>query len=400
MFLLLIELLRSWFHLKVPAAFEYTSTRMALGALTALVSTIFFGKHFIRKLYEWKIGDKVRSEECPLLGELHRKKNDTPTMGGILILFSILFSLFMWMDLTSSFTWIFFITTVFLGMVGASDDYLKLRKKNTKGLSGRKKMLCQLVLSLGIVTYLLMPSLNKETVFIPKMHEKKEAATESLTSIASTASYLFSSHLYVPCMKEPLLKTTGWGVIFMGLFMMFVITGSSNAVNLTDGLDGLATGTVMLAASAFSLVAFLSNHSDVCKYLHIAYIQGSGEIAVFLSAVAGACLGFLWYNGHPAQVFMGDTGSLTLGGILGVAAVILKRELLLGIIGGVFVIEALSVIIQVASYRFRNKKRVFLCSPLHHHFEYQGWAEEKVVVRFWILGLLFALVGISTLKFQ
>ena len=183
-------------------------------------------------------------------------------------------------------------------------------------------------------------------------------------------------------------------------FIMLVITGASNAVNLTDGLDGLATGTVMLSASAFALIAFVSNHLDLSRYLHILYIEGSSEIAIYLAALAGACLGFLWYNGHPAQVFMGDTGSLTMGAILGVSAVLLKRELLLGIIGGVFVIEALSVMLQVGSYKLRNKKRMFLCAPLHHHFEYKGWAETKVVVRFWIIGLLCAIIGIATLKFQ
>lgn len=222
----------------------------------------------------------------------------------------------------------------------------------------------------------------------------------SVQKIAVLTTQEYASRLYVPFVKEPLFQLKGFALVGMAIFFAFVITGSSNAVNLTDGLDGLATGTVMLASSTFALVAFLSNHLDFSRYLNILYIEGSGEIAIYLSAVAGACLGFLWYNGHPAQVFMGDTGSLTLGAILGVCAVLLKRELLLGIIGGVFVIEALSVILQVASYRFRDKKRIFLCSPIHHHFEYKGWPETKVVVRFWIVGLLFALIGIATLKFQ
>ncbi len=186
----------------------------------------------------------------------------------------------------------------------------------------------------------------------------------------------------------------------MAILITFVITGSSNAVNLTDGLDGLATGMVMLAAGAFALIAFVSNNIDLAQYLHILYIDGSSEIAIYLAALFGACLGFLWYNSHPAQVFMGDTGSLTLGAILGVSAVLLKRELLLGIIGGIFVIEALSVMLQVGYFKLCNKKRLFLCAPLHHHFEYKGWPETKVVIRFWIIGLMLAIVGIASLKFQ
>jgi len=181
---------------------------------------------------------------------------------------------------------------------------------------------------------------------------------------------------------------------------MFVVTGASNAVNLTDGLDGLAAGCLMMVATCLALFAFLSNHVLLASYLNILYIEGSGEIAIYLSALVGACIGFLWYNGHPAQMFMGDTGSLALGGIIGVTAVLLKREMLLGIVGGVFVAEALSVILQVGSYKLRNKKRIFLCTPLHHHFEYKGWPETKVVTRFWIVGLLLAMLGVASLKFQ
>ena len=278
---------------------------MALAACFALLLTIFIGKFFIKKLYEWKIGDRVRSEDCPLLGQLHHNKKDTPTMGGILIIFVLLVSLFLWMDLSSSFVWILGLTTVYIGMLGAYDDYLKLpRFKNTKGLSGRKKLLLQGIFSVGVAIYLLM-----------------------------TGDY--ATLLYVPFLKDPLLSFQGPLMLLMIFFVAFVITGSSNVVNLTDGLDGLATGTVLMSASAFAFIAFVSNNADISRYLNILYIEKSGEIAVFLSAVAGACLGFLWYNGHPAQVFMGDTGSLALGSILGVSAVLLKREVLLGIIGGV-----------------------------------------------------------------
>lgn len=405
MLILLIEFLRNYFQLKIPHVFDYCSTRMALAALTSLCLTIFCGKFFIRKLYEWKIGDRVRSdkEHCPLLGELHRNKVDTPTMGGMLILFSILCSLVLWMDLRSSFTLILLLTTLGFGTLGAYDDYLKLRYKNLKGLSGRKKLLMQVGFSFLVSLYLLWTpaneSLHKKSWFSPPI-AKEEVNSGKLAKVATLASQEYAARLYVPFVKEHVMQLKGIGLVLMAVFFAFVITGSSNAVNLTDGLDGLATGTVMLASMAFALIAFVSNNFDFSRYLNILYIEGSGEIAIYLSACAGACLGFLWYNGYPAQVFMGDTGSLALGSILGVSAVLLKRELLLGIIGGVFVIETLSVILQVGSYRLRNKKRVFLCTPLHHHFEYKGWHETKVVVRFWIVGLLFALIGIASLKFQ
>jgi phospho-N-acetylmuramoyl-pentapeptide-transferase len=206
--------------------------------------------------------------------------------------------------------------------------------------------------------------------------------------------------VYLPFYKYPLLTVSGLALGGLGLLFAIVITGSSNAVNLTDGLDGLAAGCVIMVAATLGAFAFVSNHTGVAEYLQILYIDGSGEVAVYMSAVAGACLGFLWYNGHPAQVFMGDTGSLALGGVIGIAAVLIRRELLLALIGGVFVMEALSVMIQVASFRFRQKKRVFLCAPIHHHFEYKGWHEVKVVLRFWIISLLLALAGVASLKFQ
>ncbi|HEY4832913.1 MAG TPA: phospho-N-acetylmuramoyl-pentapeptide-transferase [Waddliaceae bacterium] len=366
-----------------------------MAAITSLLVTLFFGKHFIKKLYEWKIGDRVRSEDCPLLGELHRNKNDTPTMGGLLILFSLLVSLFLWMDLQNAFTLILFLTTVGIGTLGGWDDYLKLRYKNKRGVSGKKKLMIQGGFSFVIALYLLWGPLA-EWIHVGKWFMPPEAkASHEELALAEYAAYL-----YVPFFKLPVVHFAGIGLASMLFLIMCVITGSSNAVNLTDGLDGLATGTVMLAAGAFALIAFVSNNLDLARYLHILYIEGSGEIAIYLAAVFGACLGFLWYNGHPAQVFMGDTGSLTLGAILGVSSVLLKRELLLGVIGGVFVVEALSVMLQVGSYRLRNKKRLFLCAPLHHHFEYKGWAETKVVIRFWIISFLLAIVGIASLKFQ
>lgn len=401
MFLFLFSFLSDVLGIKLPAVFEYCSTRMALSAITSLLVTVLFGKFFIKKLYEWKIGDRVRQDECPLLGELHRNKNDTPTMGGILIVFSLLISLFLWMDLKNAYTLILFFVTILVGSLGAIDDYLKLRYKNKKGLPGKMKLLIQLGVSFLIALYLLIPSFS-ELVHFGQWFAPPQAKEEieSLSELSVLTTQKFASRLYIPFLKQYVLAFSGIGLILMASFMAIVITGSSNAVNLTDGLDGLATGTVMLAASAFALIAFVSNNIDFARYLHILYIERCSEIAIYLAALAGACLGFLWYNGHPAQVFMGDTGSLTLGAILGVSAVLLKREILLSIIGGVFVIEALSVMLQVGSYKLRNKKRLFLCAPLHHHFEYKGWAETKVVLRFWIVGLLLAIIGVATLKFQ
>lgn len=402
MLLFLIELLR-FAGFKVPAVFEYYSTRMALGAVFSLIVTIAFGKRFIKKLYEWKIGESVRIEHCPLLGKLHHKKADTPTMGGILILFSLLLSLFLWMDLKSPFTLILLLTTVVIGFIGAFDDYLKLRYKNKKGMPGKLKMLLQVSFSSAVALYLLwtpfQDALHMGKWFVPPTaQELSQDAT--LEDMAHLTTQGYASRLYVPFFKRPLFSFHGIALIAMACLIIFVITGSSNAVNLTDGLDGLAAGTILLASGSFALIAFLSNHLELSRYLNILYIEGSGEIAIYLAAVAGASLGFLWYNGHPAQVFMGDTGSLSLGAILGVSAVLLKKELLLAIIGGVFVVEALSVILQVGSYKFRNKKRIFLIAPLHHHFEYKGLTETKVVIRFWIAGLLLTIIGIATLKFQ
>jgi phospho-N-acetylmuramoyl-pentapeptide-transferase len=415
MILLLLDYLKDIWGIKIPGVFVYYSTRMMLASMTSLLLSIFLGPYFIRKLYELKIGQSIRTDECPLLGKLHEKKQNTPTMGGGLILFSMVISLFLWMDLHHVFTLILLFTTIFLGFIGGRDDYLKLKYKNTKGMSGKEKLFFQILLSVLVSSYFLVPAVSqtihrgewftppiiKESTssrVLNSFEVKQEAGVVPVSSNVPLQEY--ASRLYVPFLKDPVFTFTGTGLILIGLFMCFVITGASNATNLTDGLDGLAAGCLVLTAGCLSLVAFVSNHLPVARYLNILYVEGSGEIAIYLCALVGACLGFLWYNGHPAQVFMGDTGSLTLGGIIGVSAVLLKKELLFGIFAGVFVAEALSVILQVASYRLRNKKRVFLCSPLHHHFEYKGWPETKVVIRFWIIGLLLAIIGIASLKFQ
>ncbi len=400
MLIFLFEWLQT-FQYKVPTAFTYFSTRMILASATALLLTIFLGPRFIKKLYELKIGQLIRSmEEVPLLAELHGKKKDTPTMGGILILFSMTISLFLWMDLRNAFTWILLLTTIVLGVLGGMDDYLKLRYKNSKGLKARKKMFVQVGFSALIALYLLVPgvtqAMNRGAFFRPPVAKEQELEGKRIyTTVLTIEEY--TKRFYLPFVKDPVVHLP---TLFAFLLIVFVITGSSNAVNLTDGLDGLAAGCLVMVSMVLALFAFLSNHIDLARYLNILYIDGSGEIAVYLFAMAGAVLGFLWYNGYPAQVFMGDTGSLALGGVLGVSAVLLRREVILAIAGIIFVAEALSVILQVLSYRYRNKKRIFLCAPLHHHFEYKGWPETKVVIRFWIVSLLFAIIAVASIKLQ
>lgn len=408
MIFFLIQLMQSYFGVRVPSVFVYTSTRMILAALTSLLICIFLGPRFIKKLYELKIGQPIRMEECPLLGKLHHNKKDTPTMGGILILFSILLSMWMWMDLTHIFTLQLFLVTVILGVVGGYDDYLKLKYRSSKGLSGRKKLLVQGGVSLLIACYMLSLTVQDAVhtgkwYATPTVKEQVRVKNDADATVIEQKVIPFTeyaSRLYVPFMKDYLFSFTGGMTVLMALFMVFVITGASNAVNLTDGLDGLASGCLIMVGICFAITAFVSNNVDIARYLNILYVEGSGEVAIFLCAFIGACLGFLWYNGYPAQVFMGDTGSLALGGMLGTVAVLLKKELLLGVAGGIFVMEALSVILQVASFRLRDRKRIFLCAPLHHHFEYMGWPETKVVIRFWIIGFILAIIGIASLKFQ
>lgn len=330
-------------------------------------------------------------------------------MGGILILCSMLFSMVVWMDLKSSFTLILFVTTIWLGLLGGWDDYLKLRFKNSKGISAKKKFLLQILLGGLIALYMYCPAVSKSmqigTWFEPPaakeqvmLVKKADGKMDIVGTTLSTDQYM--SRFFIPFYKDPILILKGSAIIFGILFTIFVVAGSSNAVNLTDGLDGLASGCLVMVSAVLGLVAFFSNNIEMARYLNILYIEGSGEIGIYLFALIGACLGFLWYNGYPAQVFMGDTGSLALGGIIGVCAILLRREVLLALIGGIFVAEAASVIMQVGSYKLRNKKRVFLCAPLHHHFEYKGWPETKVVLRFWIISLVLAIIGIASLKFQ
>jgi len=399
----LLHFFSLFFSMKIPAAFFYASTRMLLAALTTLLFTIFLGPRFIKKLYELKMGQSIRVEDCPVLAQMHEKKKNTPTMGGILLLSSMLLSLLLWMDLSSPFTIILGITTIWLGFIGAADDYLKLKHKNSRGLSARRKMVFQTLFAGLLSVYLYCPAVTKifsfDDVFVPPIAKEhivgsKEDVMKELTLQEYAGRY------YLPFIKDPIFILGGAGLILAFLITWFTVIGASNGVNLTDGLDGLAAGCLVMVSFVLGLFAFLSNHVEMARYLNILYIDGSGEIAVYLFALAGACLGFLWYNGYPAQVIMGDTGSLALGGVLGVAAVLLRKEVLFALIGGIFVAETVSVILQVGSYKLRNRKRIFLCSPLHHHFEYKGWPETKVVIRFWIVGILLALIGLCSIKFQ
>ena len=409
MILFLLQYLHEILHFKIWPVFFYSSTRMILAAITTLCMTIFLGPFFIRLLEKLKFRQTIRENKkhYDQLAKLHSKKKDTPTMGGLFILFSMICALLLWMDLSSIFTWILLVTAIFLATVGFIDDYLKLKHKNSKGISAKLKFILQAILAIVICSYLLFPSfsffMQEKMHFTPpvaKEQKIKKIDHKPMVIVKTLNTKNYISRLYVPFFKKPIVVTSNIGWVLLFLFLVFVIIGSSNAVNLTDGLDGLASGLLIMVSFVLAFFAFLSNHIELSRYLNILYIEGSGEIAVFLFALCGAALGFLWYNGYPAQVFLGDTGSLALGGIIAVAAILLRREILLAIIGGVFVMEALSVILQVLSYRYRKKKRIFLCSPLHHHFEYKGWAETKVVLRFWIIGLLLAIIGIASLKFQ
>lgn len=348
--------------------FKYITFRAACGAITAMILCILLGPYIIRHLYQLKVGQPIRKEECLPLYAKHGSKQGTPTMGGMLVLMSIIFPTILWADLTNENIIIVLVATAFLGVVGFIDDYLKVSKKNSKGISARKKFIAQGALGLAIGIYMLYLSSNRE----------------------------LAEQLYLPFFKSPVIMHMG---IFSALFIALVIVSTSNAVNLTDGLDGLAIGCVVSASLAFVYISYVTGHAQFAKYLQIVYIPGCGELAVFCACIAGAGLGFLWYNAFPAQVFMGDTGSLALGGAMGVVAVLTKKEILLFIVGGIFVFEALSVIIQVLSFKLRGK-RVFLIAPIHHHFEMKGWHESKITIRFWILAIIFALIGLGSLKLR
>jgi phospho-N-acetylmuramoyl-pentapeptide-transferase len=343
--------------------FDYLTVRIILSVLTSLGLSLWIGPGMIRRLHALKYGQAIR-DDGP---KTHLVKTGTPTMGGILILFSIGVSTLLWCNLKDLYVWIVLGVMVIFGTVGFMDDWLKIKYKNPKGLSAKKKYFWTSVGALGAGLALLY-------------FAKSPAQTD----------------LLIPFFKNLSLPLGAVGFI---IFTYLVITGSSNAVNLTDGLDGLAIMPVVLVATGLGVFAYLSGNVSFSHYLHIPYIADNSELVVICGAMIGAGLGFLWFNAHPAQVFMGDVGALTLGAMLGVIAVMVRQEMVLAIMGGLFVAEAVSVVLQVGSYKLR-KKRIFRMAPLHHHFEELGWPETRVVVRFWIITIMLVLLGLMTLKFR
>ncbi len=341
--------------------FRYITFRTIYAALTAFFICFFLGPWMINKLAQMQVRQYIR-DDGP---KTHFDKAGTPTMGGVLIVLAITVSTLMWSDLTNGFVWIALGALIGYALIGFFDDYLMQVKKRSKGLSVRKKLLLQLILSAGIGLLLYV-------------------------------SPDFSTRVAIPLFKK-VTPDLGWGYV---VFTVLVVVGTSNAVNLTDGLDGLAIGPVIIAAATYMIFAYVAGHVKIANYLQINYVAGSGEVAVFCGAMAGAGLGFLWFNAYPAQIFMGDVGSLSLGAALGTVAVITKQEILLLLVGGLFVIEALSVIFQVSFFKMTDGRRIFKMAPLHHHFELKGWPEPKVIVRFWIIAIALALLAMSTLKLR
>jgi phospho-N-acetylmuramoyl-pentapeptide-transferase len=342
--------------------FQYLTFRTMVSVLTALTMALLLGPVMIAKLSHYQIGQTVRSDGP----ESHFSKAGTPTMGGALILVAIVVTTILWGDLGSRYIWVALLVTLLFGLIGWYDDYLKLTRADARGLVARWKYFWQSVVGAGAAAFLYW-----------------SAATPAETM------------LIVPFFKEVAIEL---GAMYM-VIAYFVIVGTSNAVNLTDGLDGLAILPTVMVGAALGLISYLAGHVEFSAYLQIPYILGAGELAVFCGAIIGAGLGFLWFNTYPAQVFMGDVGALALGAALGVVAIIVRHELVLFIMGGLFVLEAVSVILQVASFRLTGK-RIFRMAPLHHHFELKGWPEPRVIVRFWIITLVLVLVGLSTLKLR
>ena len=343
--------------------FSYITLRTVLAVLTALVISFIIGPLIIRKLTIYKIGQSVR-DDGP---KTHLLKAGTPTMGGALILISLILTTMLWADLNNRYVWVVLMTTLGFGVIGWIDDYRKVVYQSAKGLSVRAKFFWQSVIAIIIATYLVL-----------------------------TAEIPAQTNMIVPFFKEVAIPL---GVVGFVIVAYFVIVGTSNAVNLTDGLDGLAIMPTVMISSALAVFAYVTGHIVFAKYLGIPYIPNTGELSVFCGALAGAGLAFLWFNAYPAEVFMGDVGALALGAALGVVTVIIRQEVVLVIMGGVFVVEALSVMLQVASFKLLGK-RIFRMAPLHHHYELKGWKENQIVVRFWIITLILVLFGLSTLKLR
>jgi phospho-N-acetylmuramoyl-pentapeptide-transferase len=359
--------------------FRYLTFRTVFASLTALLIGLLIGPYVIERLREFQIGQYIR-EEGP---QSHQKKSGTPTMGGVLICISILVPTLLWSDLSNPFVWLVMLSTLAFGAIGFADDYIKVVHQRNQGLTARQKLGLQFLASSAVAVTLVRMELHGQ----------------------------YSTKLMFPFLKrfKPDLVWEWMGHVphmhwlaFLPfvLFVVLVITFSSNAVNLTDGLDGLAIGCTIIAAGALTVLTYVSGHVVFSDYLELQRMPMVSELTVFCGAMVGASIGFLWYNAHPAEIFMGDVGSLALGGAIGTVAVAIKQELLLPFIGGVFILEALSVILQVGSYKLRKGKRIFKMAPLHHHFELMGWSESKVIVRFWILALIFALLALTTLKLR
>jgi len=359
--------------------FRYVTFRCAFASMTAMLIGLLIGPFVIDRLRQFQIGQFIR-EDGP---QSHLKKGGTPTMGGVLICISILVPTLLWANLTNPYIWMVMVSTLAFGAIGFTDDYIKVVKKRNLGLTSWQKLALQLLVSGAIAITLLW--LRGEHSYSTRLMVPFVKKFRPDLIISSLLSY---PHLW-PLAFVPFV-----------IFVMLVITGSSNAVNLTDGLDGLAIGCTIIAAGALTVLTYVSGHVVFADYLELQRMPMVSEVTIFCGAMVGGSIGFLWYNAHPAEVFMGDVGSLALGGAIGTVAVIIKQELLLPFIGGVFVLEILSVILQVGSYKLRNGKRIFKMAPLHHHFELMGWSESKVITRFWITALVFALFALTTLKLR
>ena len=350
-----------WFGFNV---FRYITFRAAMASLTAFLISLIFGPAIVRWLKRLNFGQNIRREHVESLYNLHKHKEGTPTMGGVLIILAITLSTLLWANVLNQYILLTLISFLWLGLLGFTDDYIKVLKKRNLGLTARNKLIGQILLGVFIAVYIM--------AFAP---------------IPTTLS--------IPFVKNFALNLG----IFYILFVVLVLVSATNAVNLTDGLDGLAIGCTIIAAITYSILGYIAGNVKIAEYLNIFYLPGSGELAVFCAAMIGAGLGFLWFNSYPATVFMGDTGSLALGGGIGVVAVFIKKELLLFLVGGIFVIEALSVVLQVIWFK-TTKKRLFLMAPIHHHFQLLGWAESKITIRFWIVAIVMALFSLATLKLQ
>ena len=395
--------------------FGYLSFRAIIAFIFALLISFLIGPKIIRTLKNHQIGEMIRKNGP----ESHRKKEGTPTMGGMILLLSVILPTILFADIRNYYIQIILIATSVMGIVGLIDDYLKVVKKYSKGLIARYKLLAQVALGVFVALMLINGphasgnylAESKGVISHTDISEFNYSASEiSIPFIPDKRFSNVKSIENYPGDLELILESTESGSIEIGaillvLLSVFVISGSSNSINLTDGLDGLAAGLSAVVFFTLGIIAYASGHINFSSYLNITYIYGSGEIAVFCMAMVGACLGFLWYNSKPAEVFMGDTGSLALGAAMGTIAIILKKEILLVIIGGVFVLEALSVIMQISFFkytrmRYGKPKKIFLMAPLHHHYELKGMKESKIVIRFWIIGILLALLALITLKVQ